>query len=512
MSRFPLVPLVLLVSLSALVACAPKPCTVHTASDGSVTLSCPDGTSATLRDGKDGKDGQNGATCTASANGDGSYTLTCPGSSPITIHDGASCTASANGDGSYTLTCPGSAPVTVHDGQPGQNGQDGQDAAPCSATSDGAGNVTITCPGSAPVTVHDGTNGQDGKSCTVATDAHGVVWITCPDGTAAAISAPVCGNGEVETGEVCDDGNQVGGGCSADCRVQQLANLGSSARISNVAVAGNTLYVLGIANNNASEEFVDSFTLGNETGTQLASNATLGGGLAATNDGVFFTQETPPALEHVAATGGAPSEVAVGAGGLFFDLVQVGDTLVYNAVDSTDPSNTGLFAVPVAGGQASKLSDQEVYNLETDGTTIFSVGNSNEIYAQTLQGNAAAIYQAQAGYHLEQLLAVNATDVFAVVDGSGSSTPPNYVEIPRSGDSAQVLAPVSVQSSEMAADASNLYVCDGSPTSLRVIRTSDGQAHSAGQDCSRYGVVRVIGPALYWSNGGLLFRGALGKL
>ncbi|HEX3759016.1 MAG TPA: TonB family protein [Kofleriaceae bacterium] len=55
-----------------------------------------------------------------------------------------------------------------------------------------------------------------------ATDSDGPVAATCTENCAPGPAAePVCGNGSVEAGEQCDDGNTASGdGCSATCRIE----------------------------------------------------------------------------------------------------------------------------------------------------------------------------------------------------------------------------------------------------------------------------------------------------
>lgn len=60
-------------SLLAVTACTPEPCSVEDNGDGTYTLSCPDGTSATLQNGVDGADGSDGSNGVDGSNGtDGS--------------------------------------------------------------------------------------------------------------------------------------------------------------------------------------------------------------------------------------------------------------------------------------------------------------------------------------------------------------------------------------------------------------------------------------------------------
>lgn len=70
-------------------------------------------------------------------------------------------------------------------------------------------------------------------TCALASDQSGTDGIECELGGASGICAdgecaiPVCGNGIVEPGEHCDDGNtDAGDGCSARCRLELFMNLG----------------------------------------------------------------------------------------------------------------------------------------------------------------------------------------------------------------------------------------------------------------------------------------------
>ncbi|NOZ01609.1 MAG: hypothetical protein GXP54_06940 [Deltaproteobacteria bacterium] len=78
-------------------------CTVKDNGDGTRTISCEDGTQATVASGKDGIDGKNGA--------DGK--------------DGTSCTVKDNGDGTKTISCDDGTEVTVADGKDGKDGTGG---------------------------------------------------------------------------------------------------------------------------------------------------------------------------------------------------------------------------------------------------------------------------------------------------------------------------------------------------------------------------------------------------
>jgi uncharacterized protein (TIGR02145 family) len=68
--------------------------------------------------GADGEDGADGSSCSVIENANGSKTILCEDGTTATVNDGASCTVADNGDGSYDLTCSGTT-VTVRDGRDG---------------------------------------------------------------------------------------------------------------------------------------------------------------------------------------------------------------------------------------------------------------------------------------------------------------------------------------------------------------------------------------------------------
>jgi hypothetical protein len=188
-------------------------CTVSEDSAGNATITCEDGTVATVSDGQDGQDGQNGQ--------DG--------------QDGTSCTVTRDdAAGTTTISCEDGTVAVVEDGQ------DGQDGTSCTIAETAAG-AAITC-GADTVTI---TDGQDGSSCSASTDASGAITISCDDGTSATIPAgdggdavalvcglllnnpslvppdglecpPACGDGVVDPGEECDPPDGVT--CNASCQ------------------------------------------------------------------------------------------------------------------------------------------------------------------------------------------------------------------------------------------------------------------------------------------------------
>lgn len=90
------------------------------------------------KDGANGVDGSDGSSCSVISNANGSKTILCEDGSTATLNDGASCKVADNGNGSYDLTCSGTT-VTVRDGR------DGVDGTSCTVSDDGAGTLTQTC-------------------------------------------------------------------------------------------------------------------------------------------------------------------------------------------------------------------------------------------------------------------------------------------------------------------------------------------------------------------------------
>ena len=100
-------------------------CTV--ASDnGTATISCPDGTSATISDGAPGEDGRDGTSCSVASN-NGTATISCPDGTSATVSDGApgedgrdgtSCSVFNHPDGAI-IACEDGAVETIFDGEPG---------------------------------------------------------------------------------------------------------------------------------------------------------------------------------------------------------------------------------------------------------------------------------------------------------------------------------------------------------------------------------------------------------
>jgi cysteine-rich repeat protein len=64
----------------------------------------------------------------------------------------------------------------------------------------------------------DGADGEDGRGCQVQDNGDGTVTITCGGDEPVTFAVPLCGNGLVEAGEPCDDGNDSNAdACLTDC-------------------------------------------------------------------------------------------------------------------------------------------------------------------------------------------------------------------------------------------------------------------------------------------------------
>lgn len=119
-----------------------RPCSVERL-NGAAVITCPDGTTATIRDGADGAEGADGAR----------------GEVGETGAPGSSCTVVDNGGGSKTISCADGSRATVYDGR------DGIDGISCSAEQANDGSRLIRCSDGSSVTLHDGRDGRDGDTC-----------------------------------------------------------------------------------------------------------------------------------------------------------------------------------------------------------------------------------------------------------------------------------------------------------------------------------------------------------
>ena len=137
-------------------------CTVSkNTTTGVTTITCGDDV-AKVYDGENGAAGKNGDNCSIADNGDGTATITC-------------------GTGTSATT------YTVKDGAAGENGAAGKNGDNCSIADNGDGTATITCGTGTSATeyvVNDGAKGDVGYSCS-ATSAVGYSIISCQTGVDA---------------------------------------------------------------------------------------------------------------------------------------------------------------------------------------------------------------------------------------------------------------------------------------------------------------------------------------
>ena len=158
-------------------------------------------------DGTNGKDGADGASCSLSNPADdGSITITCPNSSPVTIKqgkDGTSCsgtTITKDGRKGVEIACAGSVIDTLWNGTDGSNGSSG--SAGCVSADDGNGIVTVTCGDATPIKITKAVCGADAfdpdkKFCVL-----GKLYDKC-DGKTYVVNREFCNNGVVA--ELCSE-------------------------------------------------------------------------------------------------------------------------------------------------------------------------------------------------------------------------------------------------------------------------------------------------------------------
>lgn len=189
-------------------------------------------------DGQDGADGEDGTSCTVTSPSDGTVMISCEDGTVATVTDGqdgangSSCSVADNGDGAKTISCDDGTSVTVSDGQ------DGADGTPCTVTDNSNGTKTISCEDGTSVTVSDGQDGAEGTSCTITHNGNGTATISCDDGTLVTVEAwclerreSRCSDGldndcdgatdaedsDCTTEWLCDDGIDNDGDGSVDC-------------------------------------------------------------------------------------------------------------------------------------------------------------------------------------------------------------------------------------------------------------------------------------------------------
>lgn len=102
-------------------------CTVADNGDGTVTVSCTDGTRVVLNQGSNGQPGapgDAGTSCTIESRTDGGRALVCTDGTMLDLPTGQTCTI-APIDGGRLLTCSDGTTIPIINGQPGTNGTNG---------------------------------------------------------------------------------------------------------------------------------------------------------------------------------------------------------------------------------------------------------------------------------------------------------------------------------------------------------------------------------------------------
>ncbi len=179
-------------------------CTIETADDGTITVTCGDESTTIPGTGQDGADGQAGADGTAGADGaDG------PAAS-----DGADGAAGADGaDGQDGATGDAGAPGRDGtDGADGGNGANGQDGEECTVVENGDGTTTQTCPDGSSNTWWTGFSGRVFYLADLDDDGYYHAYMAEVMGgapTSYQISGEPAGAGGVDDFNVSDDGNTL---------------------------------------------------------------------------------------------------------------------------------------------------------------------------------------------------------------------------------------------------------------------------------------------------------------
>lgn len=144
-----------------------------------------------------------GATSSSSDEGGPTTRADDTSSSTSRGESGSSDSATATGEGGSTDASSGEVSTS----------EDASTAAPTSSTGDGTSTGELAGSSESSTTV--GMTGTDGSSTTGGSTSTGSSSTT---GGSSDTAAEACGNDVLEPGEICDDGDQIGGdGCEADC-------------------------------------------------------------------------------------------------------------------------------------------------------------------------------------------------------------------------------------------------------------------------------------------------------
>ena len=220
---------------------------------------------------------------------------------------------------------------------------------------------------------------------------------TAPDGTVGGpyilargetLSPILCGNGTLDPGEECDDGNTANGdGCSAQCKIQEITNHQPNAMCKNVTVTtdpGGCTAASASVNNGSSDPDGDVITLTQTPSgqyrkgtTNVTLTATDSHGTAAfcTADVTVLDQEAPsitcpaPQIVECAGPGGATATFSAGAG----DNCGIASTSC-PASGSTFPLGTRSVSCSATDGSGNSNScNSSVTVRDTTAPTVYCV-------------------------------------------------------------------------------------------------------------------------------------------
>ena len=105
-------------------------CSTKDNGDGTITVSCTDGTSVTLNSGRDGTNGVNGAngdagtSCSITTKGDGGRIVSCTDGTIADIPNGTACSIGNKPDGGRQISCSDGTVIDIINGTNGTNGTD----------------------------------------------------------------------------------------------------------------------------------------------------------------------------------------------------------------------------------------------------------------------------------------------------------------------------------------------------------------------------------------------------
>ncbi len=103
-------------------------CSTQDNGDGTVTVSCTDGTKVTLSNGRNGTNGDAGTSCSITTKSDGGRIVSCSDGTIADLPGGSSCSIKDNLDGGRTISCADGTVINIANGTNGTNGMNGANA------------------------------------------------------------------------------------------------------------------------------------------------------------------------------------------------------------------------------------------------------------------------------------------------------------------------------------------------------------------------------------------------